>query len=338
MISSGMHLNKSSSLFFCIKLVWATIIFYAWLSYHVMEVGQKPTDYVEQLPHPAFRPPSPLHGEGNSGNIIEQYIDEAINDIKNENGNADQGHFAASIINDETYKNKFDTICLSDTQLCDKLNFVGNYTFKEKFIYLSSIFKDVHFVQKNILVGNDLVDTLTSIVVDNSVGNRRGYATWDAIILNLWSVQSKKEFLELVAHELWHIVDLWSLQWLLDHKHGAFTEFGKKVFSTDDLSLDYYALSWKSEKIRKSTMSKKDFCSGYGMSDPFEDFAECFNLYLYHNTLFKTIAKGNGNLKKKYNFIATLLDWKYINDNSDDLIYLKKDINERPWDTTRIAK
>jgi len=94
------------------------------------------------------------------------------------------------------------------------------------------------------------------------------------------------------------------LQGINSNKHGAFTEFGKKVFATDDLSLKYYAESWKSETVRKPGSLKKDFCSGYGMSDPFEDFAECFNLYINHHSLFKAMAKNNQILTKKYNFVA----------------------------------
>jgi hypothetical protein len=72
------------------------------------------------------------------------------------------------------------------------------------------------------------------------------------------------------------------------------------------------------------------------MSDPFEDFAECFNLYLNHNSLFKQIAKANKSLKKKYNFIARLFAGKYINDNKSNLTLIKSDLSRRPWDTTKI--
>jgi len=65
-------------------------------------------------------------------------------------------------------------------------------------------------------------------------------------------------------------------------------------------------LSWQSEKIRKSDAVKDDFCSGYGMTDPFEDFAECHNLYLNHNAIFKKMAISNDNMRKKYNFMANL--------------------------------
>jgi hypothetical protein len=51
------------------------------------------------------------------------------------------------------------------------------------------------------------------------------------------------------------------------------------------------------------------------MSDPFEDFAECFNLYLNHNSFFKQIAKADKAMKQKYNYIAGLFAGNYINAN-----------------------
>ncbi|MBU0626202.1 hypothetical protein KKG31_07700 [Patescibacteria group bacterium] len=60
------------------------------------------------------------------------------------------------------------------------------------------------------------------------------------------------------------------------------------------------------------------------MTDPFEDFAECFNLYLYHNALFKSFVKNSTTLKGKYNFIAGFFDGKYLRSTSEDLEYLKR--------------
>lgn len=108
------------------------------------------------------------------------------------------------------------------------------------------------------------------------------------------------------------------------------------VFAIDDLSLIFYKLSRDKETIRKAEAKKKDFCSGYGMSDPFEDFAECFNLYVHHNSFFKTIAKNNTILKQKYNMIAALFDGKYLNTSSQDLQLIKNDPTRRPRDTTKL--
>jgi hypothetical protein len=74
----------------------------------------------------------------------------------------------------------------------------------------------------------------------------------------------------------------------------------------DDPSIVYYRISWNSENVRDGEAKREDFCSGYGMSDPFEDFAECHNWYLNHNALFKAVAKTNDKMKLKYNFMANL--------------------------------
>lgn len=72
------------------------------------------------------------------------------------------------------------------------------------------------------------------------------------------------------------------------------------------------------------------------MSDPFEDFAECFNLYINHNVLFRQIAKSNTILKKKYNIIASLFAGKYLGANTKDLALIKNNNTRRPRDTTKI--
>lgn len=72
------------------------------------------------------------------------------------------------------------------------------------------------------------------------------------------------------------------------------------------------------------------------MSDPFEDFAECFNLYLNHNTLFKQMARTNTILKEKYNSIANLFEGKFISASQQDLLLIKQNITRRTRDTTKI--
>jgi len=101
--------------------------------------------------------------------------------------------------------------------------------------------------------------------------------------------------------------------------------------------LNFYGISWDTETIRKAEAKKKDFCSGYGMSDPFEDFAECFNLYTNHNIFFRQVAKTDAAMKKKYNFIAGVFNGKYISSNSQDLTLVKTDTTRRPRDTTKLS-
>jgi hypothetical protein len=128
------------------------------------------------------------------------------------------------------------------------------------------------------------------------------------------------------------------LQGNSEKKEQNFTEFNRKVFSIDDLSLLFYAISRESENIRKAESTKKDFCSGYGMSDPFEDFSECLNLYLNHNQLFRLMARKNTLMGKKYTTVAGLFDGIYMNQKKSDAIFVQSNNNRRPRDTTRIMK
>lgn len=119
-------------------------------------------------------------------------------------------------------------------------------------------------------------------------------------------------------------------------KNKSFTEFNKAVFPIDDPSLLFYKLSRTSEDIRTKDASKKNFCSGYGMTNPFEDFAECFNLYINNQSFFKFIATKDKILAKKYNFIASLLQGKYREKNTQAIALLKENTARRPRDTTKL--
>ena len=253
----------------------------------------------------------------------EQYIQEAIQEIQN------PIHGAATTSSGD--KRKFQTVCASNTTLCDTVHFESFFSDREKYLYLSSIFNVVNFINDYLITQQKTEDTLQKIAISNDVGQRRWYATRDTIVLNLWYVASKAEFLELVNHEMGHILDLGVLQGTDSTTNKTYTEFGKPVFALDDISLKFYALSRDNETIRKSVAVKKDFCSGYGMSDPFEDFAECLNLYTNHNNLFKAFALNNKVMKKKFNFIAGLFAGKFLSKWTSTT-----SVDERPRDTTKI--
>jgi hypothetical protein len=178
---------------------------------------------------------------------------------------------------------------------------------------------------------------IDTIEISKENGKRRGYATRDSIIFNIWSVKSRKEFMELSTHEMGHITDLGYIQWTSTKKDRNFTEFGKAVFASNDPSIAFYKISRNKETIRKAEAKKKDFCSGYGMSDPFEDFSECFNLYTNHNSFFRQMAKSNTVVKSKYNFIAGIFSGKYISSNSQELALIKTNTSRRPRDTTKLS-
>nr|DAX38592.1 MAG TPA: Lethal factor [Caudoviricetes sp.] len=68
------------------------------------------------------------------------------------------------------------------------------------------------------------------------------------------------------------------------------------------------------------------------MSNPFEDFAECHNLYLNNAYLFRQMAQESNIMKNKYNFFANLFGNAKLQDNGAKLLYTQR----RPRDTTVI--
>lgn len=256
-----------------------------------------------------------------ASNDVEDIIDDQVEDLDGERNE---------------FKMKFQRLCISDINICSKIKFEWDYEYQDKYTYLATTMYILNTIDKKIEFGRSLKHQLDKIVIKNNVGARRWYATWDEIVVNLGTVRSNVEFFDLITHEVWHIVDLGMVRGFDRQKSKIYTEFGQKVFEIDDPSLDYYKISWNSETVRKAGMSREDFCSGYGMTDPFEDFAECHNWYLNHNSIFKKLAKENENLKDKYNFFANLYGWFYLFDAEDDLDKIEYNKNWRPWDTTRM--
>ncbi len=298
-----------------IKFIILTTVFYLLLAFNIFHLGEtlvpSSKDYLqENIPQ-------------EDQNLEQNYlnIDTTTKTVT--------GHFAASTANIED-------LCAS-VNICDKITWNGTYTDTDKYAYTKIITKLLGFIDNNSNQNTSIEDVIKRIEINNKNGNRRGYATWNTIIFNLWSVQSKKEFIGLSTHEMGHIIDLWYIQWTTAKKDRNFTEFGKIVFPIDDISLKFYGISRDTETIRKAVAKKKDFCSGYGMNNPFEDFTECFNLYTNHNIFFRQIAKTNSTLKKKYNFIAAIFNGKYISSNSADLNLLKTNSTRRPRDTTKLT-
>lgn len=223
--------------------------------------------------------------------------------------------------------------CSSQDQLCKKIKTLET---QEMIPYKNQVHIATYFINDNQIIEKKIVNTIKEIEIKNNEEGKRGSATRDTIELNVWLTNWLKEFQNLSTHELWHIFDLGVIQGKQSTKSKVFTEGKRVVFATDDPSFFFYKLSRTSESIRKKDVSKKDFCSWYGMTDPFEDFSECFNLYINNQNFFKFIAKKNKILAKKYNFIATLLQWQYKEKNTEAILLLKGNTARRPRDTTKL--
>ncbi len=298
------------------KFIIITALFYALLAFNIFHLG----DIVVPSSKNYLQVNIPQQDQDLEQNYLNMDIPPQVN----------AGiHWAAPTAN-------IDNLCAS-MNICDKITFNGIYTNTSRYTYLKIITKIIQFIDTNGNKNKKMEKVLQNIQINNDNGNRRWYATHNNIIFNLWSVQSNTEFINLTSHEMGHITDLGYLEWKDFQKDPTYTEFWKAVFAIDDLSLKFYRLSRDNETIRKAVAKKKDFCSGYGMSDPFEDFAECFNLYINHNAFFKWAAKTDTVLKNKYNFIAAMFKGQYISSNSWDTKLLKPDTTRRARDTTKLS-
>ena len=230
----------------------------------------------------------------------------------------------------------FSKLCSNYKKICNKISRAWTFTDKDKatkFAYVAYLLKKL---DTNITRWKNPSEALLAMLINEKNWGRRWSANWTTVTINLWWMKYNNEFFQVISHEMWHIVDLGWLQWTSKEKSPKFTEFNKSVFAIDDPSLEYYKYSRTSETVRKSWMTKEDFCSWYGMSDPFEDFAECHNLYLNHHDYFRKLAMNNSTVKNKYNFMANLYGWKYI--NNSEAKYENRENSYRVRDTTKIRE
>ncbi len=228
----------------------------------------------------------------------------------------------------------YNTLCKNNKNLCNKIKYIGDYTKEEQETYGMMAIYFIKTIDKNIISWKKIMNILDEITISSEENTRRGYSTHTNVFLHTPWV-SYKEFMMVLVHELWHIVDLWTIEWTNKEKSIYFTEFGEEMFSLDDLSLKYYAISRDSEDQKKSIERKWSFCSIYGMSNPFEDFAECFHLYINHNEYFRAMMWWNKQLQRKYSFIRALMKWKYLYNTLQEIGH-KNDSDHRYRDTTRM--
>lgn len=146
--------------------------------------------------------------------------------------------------------------------------------------------------------------------------------------------KDSEEFYEVLVHELGHILDLGTLVGKATQLSPLYTEFNDPAFALDDPSLTYYQLSRASETRKHSESSTADFCTSYGAKNPFEDFAECYNLYVNHYSYFQKISTESSVLNQKFQFIAN-----YVQLKPSPKRKLHEYTNEayhRFWDSTRL--
>ncbi|GEM_PF-974525 len=107
------------------------------------------------------------------------------------------------------------------------------------------------------------------------------------------------DFFRVLVHEFGHIYDLY--REVSDGTKSNFYDGDYRLF-VEDPSVTYYALSWSN--VHDRTAELPSFASSYGMSDPFEDFAESFTLYVLQQKTFVAWGAKYPVMKKKYDFLS----------------------------------
>lgn len=110
------------------------------------------------------------------------------------------------------------------------------------------------------------------------------------------------EATNIIIHEFAHIIDISYFDSIDFSEKSNFKDGNMDIF-LDDLSVNFYSISWKNNTEWKTTTKQEDFLSTYARTDPFEDFADAFLYYVKNGENFRNLIKDNKVLEKKYNFI-----------------------------------
>lgn len=158
--------------------------------------------------------------------------------------------------------------------------------------------------------------TPLSVTVDAERVEPRGQLSGNELIIST-SIPTDSEKISVFVHELGHVVDIHYL----------------KPGMLGDPSEDFYKISWESYKIKKKGAKLADFVSGYALSNKYEDFAESFSFFVFHNAEFQKRAKTNPLLAKKYAFFSEKVfeSGDFANTN-----FASGAVKTYFWDTTKL--
>ena len=129
-------------------------------------------------------------------------------------------------------------------------------------------------------------------------------------------VLSDPKLAQLLTHELAHVFDLGFYRGNSRGEKSEFVDGATPIFA-DDLSVQFYRISWKNSAEKLGNASVLDFVSGYAASDPFEDFAESVTFFVFKNRDFQKMAAGNDALSAKFKFIKNNVFGGKVFDSGD---------------------
>ncbi|MDF2379438.1 MAG: hypothetical protein P1V18_04425 [Candidatus Gracilibacteria bacterium] len=132
------------------------------------------------------------------------------------------------------------------------------------------------------------------------------------------------DFFRVLVHEFGHIWDL--------HREvsvGPKSQFfdGSYRLLEEDPSVEFYKYSWESNF--EHVDDRNAFASGYGLSDPFEDFAEIFALYVLQGRTFEQWQREHPVLADKYRFMKEVYANKVFPSSGN--------YSTRPYDVTMMS-
>ena len=104
------------------------------------------------------------------------------------------------------------TTC-AQLKICDKVKFSEWYSDSKKAAYYSNIIDVIDSLQRWMSRKTMISDSLYSLTLSNSIGDRRWWGWSKTIIINTKDISNMQEFREILTHELWHIIDLGAIVW-----------------------------------------------------------------------------------------------------------------------------
>jgi hypothetical protein len=156
------------------------------------------------------------------------------------------------------------------------------------------------------------------IVLDAAQKEPRGKMQGHLITLSA-TVVKESEFLKLLVHEVAHYIDIYSLSSIL--------------WDGIDPSGAFYSVSWSDKTTKKPGQTLSDFISGYAATNQFEDFAETFTFYVFHNEEFADRALRSDALRQKYVFLSKVV---FPNGEFEGTDFGIGKVPSYLWDTTKL--
>lgn len=180
--------------------------------------------------------------------------------------------------------------------------------------------------------------SLEKFLIHDNTDLRRGLANHRLIYVRC--LNDIAEFTNVLVHEIGHVIDLGYLVGTDDSLDSNFNDFGNPV-KLDDPSYDFYSISWIDNENWQFSTTADSFVSGYASTDPFEDFAESFMMYVLYPELFLSMSQGNSQLLRKYNFMKYTVfnGFEFITEDAVALTSYGLNLDKiRLYDATQIHK